>query len=76
MSLLQASFIQPVAGTIYFRQVSGEDVQIWGKLYYTDDSPDSDDHTWHIHTTAVSNIICCIKGLKRLLARVQYTIKN
>jgi hypothetical protein len=53
VTLLQSSFVNPVGGTIYFRQVEGEDVQIWGKVYYTDDTPTTFDHNWHIHILAV-----------------------
>jgi len=38
------------------RQSRGHDeaVQIWGKLYWVNDSATSLNHNWHIHTTAVS----------------------
>ena len=51
--MLQSSFINPMAGTIYFRQVQGEDVQIWGKVYWINDMPTTMDHNWHIHSVAV-----------------------
>lgn len=56
VTLLQASFISPMGGTIYFRQVDGEDVQMWGKIYWVIDSPPSFNHTWHIHILAVSHV--------------------
>ena len=36
------------------RQVDGvEGVQIWGKLYYVDDSPATVNHNWHVHENQV-----------------------
>ena len=54
VTLLQSSFIFPIAGTVYFRQVAGEEVQMWGKVYWTNDSPTTLNHNWHIHMLAVS----------------------
>ena len=36
------------------RQVPGEEVQMWGKLYWVNDTATTFQHNWHIHTTAVS----------------------
>ena len=63
VSLLQATFINPIAGTIYFRQVQGEEVQMWGKFYWIDDTATTVDHNWHIHELAV-----------RVLYNVQFII--
>ncbi len=54
VTLLKSSFVDPIGGSIYFRQVEGEDVQIWGKLFWTNDSPTTLNHNWHIHSLAVS----------------------
>lgn len=51
--MLQSTLIIPVAGTIYMKQVVGEDVQMWGKLFWTDDTNTTVEHNWHIHTLAV-----------------------
>ena len=48
-----------MAGTVYFRQVEGEDVQIWGKFYWTRDQPTTMAHNWHIHENAVSCVVLC-----------------
>lgn len=53
---LQATFISPISGTIYFRQVgSDSNTAIWGKMYWVDDTDTTMEHNWHIHMTAVSN---------------------
>ena len=36
------------------RQVEGEEVEIWGKLYWVNDTATTMQHNWHIHETAVS----------------------
>ena len=54
LMLLQATFISPVAGTIYMRQVERENVEIFGKLYWVDDRPSTLQHNWHIHEEQVS----------------------
>ena len=40
------------------RQVPGEEVQIWGKLYWVNDTATTFQHNWHIHMTAVSGGGC------------------
>ena len=55
--LLQASFISNIAGTMYFKQVEGEDVQMWGKMFWVNDKPTTFSHGWHIHSLAVSILI-------------------
>jgi len=52
--VLQSTFVFPIAGVLYFRQVEGEDVQMWGKVYWVNNAGDSIDHNWHIHQRAVS----------------------
>jgi Cu/Zn superoxide dismutase len=50
VTILQSIFVSPIAGRMYFKQVDGvRDVQVWGKLYYVDDSATTLDHNWHIH---------------------------
>ena len=47
------------------RQVAGlPDVQIWGKLYYVNDSAATMDHNWHIHEDKVCISLCgvCVCG--------------
>lgn len=53
--VLQATFISPVAGSVYMRQIApGGEVQIWGKVYWTDDTESTLNHNWHIHENAPS----------------------
>ena len=55
-TFLMASFIYPVAGNIYMKQVQGEATRIWGKVYWvTDRANTTFGHNWHIHVNSVSN---------------------
>jgi Cu/Zn superoxide dismutase len=49
VTMLQASFTYPVGGTIYMRQVEGEDAIIFGKIYWVDSSMATMNHNWHVH---------------------------
>ena len=53
VTTLQASFVYPIGGTIYMRQVAGEEATIFGKLYWVTNSNTSTGHFWHIHTNQV-----------------------
>lgn len=54
-TILKASFIYPVAGSIYMRQVEGEATRMWGKVYWvTDEANITVQHDWHIHINIVS----------------------
>ena len=53
VTTLQASFVYPIGGTIYMRQVAGEEATIFGKLYWVTNSETSTGHPWHIHTNQV-----------------------
>ena len=52
---LSATFISPVAGTIYLRQIANEDVAIFGKVFWVDRENSTASHNWHIHRDMVSN---------------------
>ena len=55
VTLLQATFISPLAGSIYFKQVGQEDnVTIWGKLYWVNSTQRTNNHSWVISQNAVS----------------------
>ena len=51
---LSATFLSPLAGTIYLRQAADEHVVIFGKLFWVNGSPTTMRHNWHIHESAVS----------------------
>ena len=53
VTLLQASFINPFAGTIFFRQVEGESTVIFGKIFWTSNSSTTMEHKWHVHVNQV-----------------------
>ena len=55
---LAATFISPVAGTIYLRQVANEDVAIFGKVFWVDRDSSSVEHNWHIHQNQVRHSLC------------------
>lgn len=50
---LAATFISPVAGTIYLRQIAYEDVAIFGKIFWADREVSTTGHNWHIHENLV-----------------------
>ena len=54
VSVLQSTFVYPIAGVIYFKQVEGEEVQIWGRVFWVNGMGDTVDHNWHIHQRNVS----------------------
>lgn len=54
ITTLQARFISPLAGTVYFRQMDGRHASIWGKVYWVNDTNVTFDHNWHVHEFAVS----------------------
>lgn len=51
---LSATFISPVAGTIFFRQVDGEEATMFGKFFWVDLTGPTQEHNWHIHNNPVS----------------------
>ena len=58
VTLLQAAFVFPFGGTMYFRQVEGEDVVIFGKIYWVTDTDTTMGHNWHVHLNQVSVCVC------------------
>lgn len=55
--LLKASFTYPFGGSVYFRQVEGESVTVWGKLYWTkENATRTEGHNWHIHVNKVTRV--------------------
>jgi len=54
VTILQSTFVYPMAGVMYLKQVEGEDVQMWGKMFWVNGMGDTIDHNWHIHRFAVS----------------------
>lgn len=54
---LSATFIAPLAGVIYMRQVADEHAVIFGKLFWVDGREATRNHNWHIHVFSVSNDI-------------------
>lgn len=58
--MLQASFTFPVGGTIYMRQVMGEEAVIFGKLFWVTDSLTTEDHNWHVHLNQVCNYLVAL----------------
>jgi hypothetical protein len=59
VTMLQASFTYPVGGTIYMRQVEGEDAIIFGKIYWVDSSMATMNHNWHVHINQVRGSKVC-----------------
>lgn len=57
VTTLQASFTYPVGGTIYMRQVAGEESVIFGKLFWVTNSQTTMDHKWHVHLNQVIILI-------------------
>ena len=55
VALLQASFVYPFGGTMYFRQVQGESAVIFGKIFWTTGSDNTMGHNWHVHLNQVSH---------------------
>ena len=53
VAFLQATFINPFAGTIFFRQVEGESAVIFGKIFWTTNSSTTMGHKWHVHLNQV-----------------------
>ena len=53
---LSSTFISPVAGTIYVRQVAGENAIIFGKVFWVNLTGTTERHNWHVHLRAVSYI--------------------
>ena len=51
---LQATFVSPVAGTVYFRQNSNEPTVIFGKLFWVTESR-MDNVEWSISSELVSH---------------------
>ena len=56
VTVLQSTFVYPIAGVMYFRQVQGEEVQMWGKMFWVNGETNTEDHNWHIHRYAVSTV--------------------
>ena len=56
VTLLQAAFTSPFGGTIFFRQVEGEAVVIFGKVFWTNSGNTTMGHNWHVHENLVSLI--------------------
>ncbi len=55
MTVLQSTFVYPIAGVMYFKQVEGEEVQMWGRMYWVNGgNVNTTDHNWHIHIRSVS----------------------
>ena len=52
---LSATFISPIAGTIFFRQVPGEEATMFGKFFWVDLTGPTEAHNWHIHEDLVSD---------------------
>ena len=50
---LSSIFISPVAGTIYIRQVAGENAIIFGKVFWVNLTETTEAHNWHVHLQAV-----------------------
>ncbi len=42
------------------RQVEGEDVQLWGRVYWVDDTVTTVEHNWHIHMNLVRVCVCVL----------------
>ncbi len=61
VTVLQSTFVYPIAGVMYFKQVEGEEVQMWGKMYWVNGMGDTVDHNWYIHLRSVSNIVTVLK---------------
>ena len=55
ITTLAATFISPVAGTIFLRQIANEHVAIFGKVFWVDRDSSSVEHNWHIHQNQVRN---------------------
>lgn len=53
VAFLQASFVYPFGGTIFFRQVDGESVVMFGKIFWTTNSTTTMGHNWHVHINQV-----------------------
>ena len=54
VTILQSTFVYPMAGVMYLKQVEGEDVQMWGNMFWVNGMGETIDHNWHIHRFAVS----------------------
>ena len=54
VTVLQSTFVYPIAGVMYFKQVEGEEVQLWGKVFWVNGAATSMDHNWHIHQNNAS----------------------
>ncbi len=54
VTVLQSTFVYPIAGVMYFKQVEGEEVQMWGRMYWVNGMNDTMYHNWHIHENNVS----------------------
>lgn len=50
---LSATFISPLAGTIYIRQAGSEHAVMFGKLFWVDGQSTTMNHNWHIHENMV-----------------------
>lgn len=64
---LASTFVSPVAGTIYVRQVTGENAIIFGKLFWINLRGTTVEHNWHIHEQAVSVYVTLLLLLLLLL---------
>ena len=57
---LSSTFISPLAGTIYVRQVAGENAIMFGKLFWINLRGTTNNHNWHVHIQVVSvNVSDC-----------------
>ena len=55
VNILQATFISPVAGTIYFRQNGNEPTVIHGNLFWVDGTATAASVEWAIYNDLVSH---------------------
>ena len=54
---LSATFIAPVGGVMYLRQVNNEHAIMFGKVFWVDGTNSTQNHNWHIHENIVRNIV-------------------
>lgn len=50
---LSATFVAPVGGVMYLRQVNNEHAVMFGKVFWVNGVDDTEDHNWHIHENLV-----------------------
>lgn len=59
VTILQATFISPVAGTIYFRQSGSEPAVIHGSLFWVDGTSTAASVEWTLYDDLVRHIKAC-----------------